>query len=332
MRAKGFLRRPARLALGLAAVVVVLVGGGVAVAAIPGADGVITGCFDKRTGALRIIDAAKQTCRQSETRLTWNQRGARGPAGATGLTGATGLPGPAGPAGPAGAGVGSFDDLIGLPCREGTAREGVIRVSYHDDVADARCVPADLSLLAVDLAGDGTGMVTSAPAGITCGTDCATSYAHAEQVTLTAAPGEGSTFAGWGGACSGTALSCTVAMDQARDVTATFHRVYGLSVSPGPPLTLDDGTGTLFQLLPGYVTGPGDFRCDRPSYCTFLARVGDRVSFTAHAHEDALFDIRFLRWEGDCQEATGPVCTMDPEHGLHRQATAYWSATPKAAG
>ena len=60
------------LTFGLAALIAV--GGGIAIAAVPGADGVLTGCFDKRTGALRIIDVAKQTCRQAETRLTWNQR------------------------------------------------------------------------------------------------------------------------------------------------------------------------------------------------------------------------------------------------------------------
>ena len=205
----------------------------------------------------------------------------------------------------------------------------MIRVSYVDDIADARCVPADLALLAVDLAADGTGTVTSVPAGITCGTDCATSYAPGEQVTLTAAPGAGSRFAGWGGACSGTALSCTVTMDQGRDVTATFHRIFVLSVSPGPVLTLDDGTGTLFQLLPGYVTGPDGFRCDRDDYCSFPARAGEAVSFTAHAHENSEFDIQFLRWEGDCLEATGPVCTLNPEHGLARDAMALWSVTPK---
>jgi endoglucanase len=41
-------------------------------------------------------------------------------------------------------------------------------------------------------------------------------------VTLTAAAASGSTFAGWGGACTGTA-GCTVSMTQARTVTATFN-------------------------------------------------------------------------------------------------------------
>jgi hypothetical protein len=43
-------------------------------------------------------------------------------------------------------------------------------------------------------------------------------------VTLTANPVTGARFIGWGGACSGTALTCTVAMSAARSVTATFKK------------------------------------------------------------------------------------------------------------
>jgi hypothetical protein len=44
-------------------------------------------------------------------------------------------------------------------------------------------------------------------------------------VVLTAKPVNGSTFLGWGGACSGTQLTCTVAMTQAQTVTVTFSGV-----------------------------------------------------------------------------------------------------------
>jgi hypothetical protein len=56
--------------------------GTVALAAIPGAGGVITGCYDKRTGALRVIDSdAGQKCTSKETQLPWNQTGIQGPQG-----------------------------------------------------------------------------------------------------------------------------------------------------------------------------------------------------------------------------------------------------------
>ncbi|HYD40642.1 MAG TPA: malectin domain-containing carbohydrate-binding protein [Anaeromyxobacter sp.] len=75
--------------------------------------------------------------------------------------------------------------------------------------------------LTVTRVGAGSGTVTSTPAGIGCGATCSASYASGTIVTLTAAAAAGSTFAGWSGACTGTA-ACTVAMTAARTVTATF--------------------------------------------------------------------------------------------------------------
>ena len=75
--------------------------------------------------------------------------------------------------------------------------------------------------LSVSKAGTGTGTVTSTPAGITCGITCSANYANGTQVTLMATPDANVTFAGWSGACSG-AGTCTVTMDGAKSVTATF--------------------------------------------------------------------------------------------------------------
>lgn len=75
--------------------------------------------------------------------------------------------------------------------------------------------------LTVAKAGTGAGTVTSSPAGVDCGSDCSESYASGTSVSLTASASAGSTFAGWGGACSGTA-ACSVSMTAARSVTATF--------------------------------------------------------------------------------------------------------------
>ncbi len=76
--------------------------------------------------------------------------------------------------------------------------------------------------LTVSKSGTGSGTVTSSPAGISCGADCAESYASGTTVTLTATAAAGSTFAGWSGACGGTG-TCTATMSQARNVTATFN-------------------------------------------------------------------------------------------------------------
>jgi hypothetical protein len=69
---------------------------------------------------------------------------------------------------------------------------------------------------------DGSGSVTSSPAGINCGSDCTETYDAVTGVTLTAMPEGGSTFAGWGGACTGSSTTCTLTMNASKSVTATF--------------------------------------------------------------------------------------------------------------
>ena len=68
-----------------------LAGGGLAYSAIPGEDGLIHGCYENTTGALRVIDSDQGgVCRGGETALDWNQTGPAGPAGPAGPQGAAG--------------------------------------------------------------------------------------------------------------------------------------------------------------------------------------------------------------------------------------------------
>lgn len=76
--------------------------------------------------------------------------------------------------------------------------------------------------LTVQRTGDGSGTVTSAPAGIDCGGSCAATFADGTVVVLQAAAASGSHFTGWSGDCSGTSTSCTVTLNAARSVTANF--------------------------------------------------------------------------------------------------------------
>ncbi|MHB1356869.1 MAG: beta strand repeat-containing protein [Anaerolineae bacterium] len=93
--------------------------------------------------------------------------------------------------------------------------------------------------LFVAKAGTGSGNVTSAPAGLNCGTNCSAHFAYGEVVTLTAAPVANSAFTGWTvtaapsssldevtpngvvAACMGTD-PCVVVMTEGKIVTATF--------------------------------------------------------------------------------------------------------------
>ena len=71
----------------------------------------------------------------------------------------------------------------------------------------------------------GGGTVTSAPTGITCGTQCDADYDSATVVTLTPSPSTGLTFNGWRGACSG-AGTCQVPMTLDKAVMAAFGNTY----------------------------------------------------------------------------------------------------------
>ncbi|MGD8934384.1 MAG: hypothetical protein PVF35_06375, partial [Gammaproteobacteria bacterium] len=99
---------------------------------------------------------------------------------------------------------------------------------------------ATVFALAVSVEGPGTGSVSSSPAGINCGPDCSENFLQNTIVSLTASSASGSTFDGWHGACIGRD-KCTVTMDAARSVTASFVE-YSVDCSadaayePGPGL------------------------------------------------------------------------------------------------
>jgi Divergent InlB B-repeat domain/NHL repeat len=76
--------------------------------------------------------------------------------------------------------------------------------------------------LTVTRTGTSLGSVASQPAGIACPSTCSSSFPEGEEVTLTAAAPEHSSFVGWsGGGCSG-AGPCRVVLAGAVSVTATF--------------------------------------------------------------------------------------------------------------
>ncbi|MBI2674011.1 MAG: hypothetical protein HYX23_01890 [Candidatus Zambryskibacteria bacterium] len=74
--------------------------------------------------------------------------------------------------------------------------------------------------------GTGSGIVTSQPAGINCGSTCAASFPNGTSVTLTATPSAGSVFTKWfGGACSNeTSPTCTIPMTAVKNTIAIFDR------------------------------------------------------------------------------------------------------------
>jgi hypothetical protein len=94
-------------------------------------------------------------------------------------------------------------------------------------------------MLSLSLAGNGSGRVTSSPAGIDCAIlngkpddPCIAGFATGTQVTLTALRESGSTHR-WDGICKafGTADTCTITMNQAQYAVAVFERSFTLTVT-----------------------------------------------------------------------------------------------------
>jgi len=85
-------------------------------------------------------------------------------------------------------------------------------------------ITVTLPTIGVTFAGTGSGTVNSSPAGIACSNGtCSGSFLKNTPVTLIPAPGNSSSFGGWGGACINAAGNCYVIIDSDTSVIATFN-------------------------------------------------------------------------------------------------------------
>lgn len=123
----------------------------------------------------------------------------------------------------------------------------------------------------------GGGRVTSNVAGIDCGASCTASYSSGTMVTLTATPDSGSSFASWGGACSGTSPTCIVNMNAARSVSVTFAATCTSTVdtdNDGIPDCIETAQGTNPNVKDNDVFGNSQLFV-KQQYRDFLLREGD---------------------------------------------------------
>jgi hypothetical protein len=100
---------------------------------------------------------------------------------------------------------------------------GVCNITMSDSRDVGAVFRIAQKMLSVVKAGDGSGTITSTPAGVSCGTDCSEPYNYGSLVSLAQVQSVGY-FTGWTGACSGD-KDCTVTMDAAKTVTGTFDVV-----------------------------------------------------------------------------------------------------------
>lgn len=145
----------------------------------------------------------------------------------------------------------------------------------------------------------GNGAVSSSPAGMSCGSNstCLVGFNSGSSVTLSATPVAGNTFAGWsGGGCAGLGV-CTVTMDAAKSVTASFTSgvvtTYTLTVN-----RLGNGSGSI-------TTTPAGINGCSSTTCSASFAVGTSVSVAASAASGS----NFGGWGGACSGTGG--CTVD---------------------
>jgi len=135
------------------------------------------------------------------------------------------------------------------------------------------------------------------PAQLACSASCTATLDNGTAVALTAVPQDGSRFDGWGGACSGTG-ACSVKMDAARSVSATFTPgSFAVSVTVR-------GRGRVSS-------APGGIAC---SIGRCLSRFPAGRTVRLRAEPSAGF--RFASWSGDCRGRVACVLRLDRDRSV----------------
>lgn len=164
-----------------------------------------------------------------------------------------------------------------------TFRKG--KTSQRKTVVCAVKIGSPTATLNLAFDGDGVGTITPAPGGPACTNDkapCAEDYKSGAKVTLKADPDATSTFGGWGGACSGTATTCTVKVSGIANVTAKFVRkTFTVTIDKA-----GDGDGT--------VSSDGPLACG--ATCTATLPAGTIVRLKAEPDANS----RLVGWTGEC--------------------------------
>jgi Divergent InlB B-repeat domain len=187
----------------------------------------------------------------------------------------------------------------GSTCTVSMTTDRTVTANFSGGTPSATTFP-----LSVSVSGSGT----VAGAGLNCGTAgtaCSVNLAAGTSVTLTATPAAGASFQSWGGACSGTARTCSLTMSTARSVSASFSGGSATTVALTVAVT---GKGS--------VTGGGIECGNGKTACTANVEKGSTVGLTARPAAGA----RFAGWGGACS-GTAPSCTLEMSDARQVSAT-----------
>ena len=163
---------------------------------------------------------------------------------------------------------------------------------------------ADVPSLPLTVSVEGSGTVGADRGLISCNPFCEDDYPEGTEVTLTASPGAGALFMAWRHCDKGgvNGRQCTVAIDEAKQVSAIFQAAHSLTLSKA------EGSG------PGRVqSSPGGLAClyaCESATASFAegAKVTLKATPAKHFH--------LASWGGDCAGAGSCEVTMGEEHAV----------------
>jgi hypothetical protein len=196
--------------------------------------------------------------------------------------------------------TGGYDPIT----HEALCADGLCNAPQAGEVGDyigAQMGAVNVAVPAITVTKVGNGEITTEDRLIRCGVGCTAYYNAGTIVTLTATPTRDSVFTGWTGACNGAQSTCTVTVNEANNVTATFASVFTLSVRTS-------GKGGVNVPAAGIACGSG-------GSCSASLRDGTAVTLTAVPSAG----FRFINWTGGCT-GTAPTCSIAIRNNTQVQA------------
>ena len=206
------------------------------------------------------------------------------------------------------AGTGSASSCSTSPCAFTIEANSSITATFNTTVKPK-------FKLTVSKSGTGSGIVTSTPSGINCGSgaNCEAEFEEGAEVTLNQSPAAGSEFKEWSGACSGSG-TCKVTMSAAKSVGAVFSPI---------PRTLS---------ITKAGTGSGEVKCKlnggTAGACTSPQPNGTAVEVLATANAGSSF-AGYSAGTGSAASCTTSPCSFTIEANSSLTATFNLTAKPK---
>ena len=152
---------------------------------------------------------------------------------------------------------------------------------------------ANVGVPSITVSKVGSGTVNGVNGQINCGGACTTTVAMGATVTLAAIPPSNAVFSGWSGACNGAQPTCSVTVNDALNVTATFTPIFTLSIGRGGNGTVTGNPGVLSTKI----------NCGGSCSAKFMQ--GTTVTLTATPAPG----LNFVNWTGSCS-GIAPTCDV----------------------